>query len=438
MNSTRRNFLKKSGSLVAGAVVTPLVSTKLGATIAPSDTVRIALIGCNGMGHYDLKDHLKIPGVDCVAMCDVDENILNERAADITKLTGKAPKLYKDYRKIMDDKSIDAVIVGTPDHWHCLPTVHACEAGKDVYVEKPLANSIAECQVMLGAARRYNRVVQVGQQQRSGQHWHDALAVVKSQQLGKIRKIKTWGFFEYGKTSPRVPDSPVPAGVDFEMWLGPAPSRTFNTGRFHGNWRFSWDYGGGLLTDWGVHLLDIALWAVDGDMPKSILSAGGIYAYKDNAIETADTQTVIYEYDDLLIEWEHAGGLNKGYYGRNYGVAFIGNNGTLVINREGWEIMGEIESGKPKIEALPLQAADKKDHEKHVSNFIACVKSRQHPICDVEIGRNSAMLAHMGNIAYRTGDKLYWDKTQQQFKDNPNANGLMLPSYRNPWEFPVL
>ncbi len=270
MNSTRRNFLKKSGSLVAGAVVTPLVSTKLGATIAPSDTVRIALIGCNGMGHYDLKDHLKIPGVDCVAMCDVDENILNERAADITKLTGKAPKLYKDYRKIMDDKSIDAVIVGTPDHWHCLPTVHACEVGKDVYVEKPLANSIAECQVMLSAARRYDRVVQVGQQQRSGQHWQDALAVVKSQQLGKIRKIKTWGFFEYGKTSPRVPDSPVPAGVDFEMWLGPAPSRTFNTGRFHGNWRFSWDYGGGLLTDWGVHLLDIALWAVDGEMPKSI------------------------------------------------------------------------------------------------------------------------------------------------------------------------
>ena len=436
MNSSRRNFLRNSGSLLAGAAITPFVSPKLFASIPPSDTVRVALVGCRGMGLYNLKDHLKMPGIECVAMCDVDENVLNEKAAEITKLTGKAPKLFKDYRKIIDDKSIDAVIVGTPDHWHCLPTVHACEAGKDVYVEKPLANSIAECQVMLKAARKYNRVVQVGQQQRSGQHWQDAMAFVKSEKLGKLRKIKAWGFFDYGKTSPKVPDSPVPAGVDFDMWLGPAPTRSFNAGRFHGNWRFSWDYGGGLLTDWGVHLLDIALWTVDGEMPKSIMSAGGIYAYKDNAIETADTQTVLYEYNDLLIEWEHMGGLSKGFYGRHYGVAFIGNNGTLVINREGWEVIPEEDNGTPKIEPVILQPADTKDHEKHVSNFISCIKSRQRPICDVEVGRNSAMFAHMGNIAYRTGDKLYWDKAQQQFINNPKANALIQPAYRAPWKFP--
>lgn len=436
MNSSRRNFLRNSGSMLAGAAITPFVSPKLFASLPPSDTVRVALIGCRGMGLYNLKDHLKMPGIKCVAMCDVDENVLNEKAAEITKLTGKAPKLFKDYRKIIDDKSIDAVIVGTPDHWHCLPTVHACEAGKDVYVEKPLANSIAECQVMLKAARKYNRVVQVGQQQRSGQHWQDAMAFVKSGKLGKLRKIKAWGFFDYGKTSPKVPDSPVPAGVDFDMWLGPAPKRSFNTGRFHGNWRFSWDYGGGLLTDWGVHLLDIALWTVDGEMPKSIVSTGGIYAYKDNAIETADTQTVLYEYNDLLIEWEHMGGLSKGFYGRHYGVAFIGNNGTLVINREGWEVIPEEDNGSPKIEPVTLQLADTKDHEKHVSNFISCIKSRQRPICDVEVGRNSAMFAHMGNIAYRTGDKLYWDKAQQHFINNPKANALIQPAYRAPWKLP--
>jgi predicted dehydrogenase len=438
MISSRRQFLKNSGSLLVGAAVSPAVSGNL-VGCAPSDTLRVALIGCKGMGQYDLTDHLKIPGVECVAMCDVDENILNERAAEITKLTNKAPTLYKDYRRIIDDKSIDAVIIGTPDHWHCLPTVEACQAGKDVYVEKPLANSIAECQVMLKAARKYNRIVQVGQQQRSGQHWQDALAVVKSGRLGTLRKIKTWGFFEYGKTSPRVPDSTAPAGVDFDMWLGPAPSRPFNSGRFHGDWRFSWDYGGGLLTDWGVHLLDIALWAVDGAMPKSILSAGGIYAYQENSIETADTQTVLYEYDDLLIEWEHAGGLNKAYFGRNYGVAFIGNNGTLVINRQGWEIIPEEdENGKPKIEPLPLQAADMKDHEKHVLDFVACTKSRNRPICDVELGRNAAMLAHMGNVAYRSGDKLYWDNTQQNFRNNPRANDLIQQAYRKPWTFPVV
>ncbi|MBA4055990.1 MAG: oxidoreductase, partial [Marivirga sp.] len=345
MNTSRREFLRNSGSIIVGTVLTPILSSSITAQVPASDTVRIALIGCRGMGFYNLKDHLKIPGVVCAAMCDVDENVLNEKAAEIAKLTGKAPKLFKDYRGVIDDKSIDAVIVGTPDHWHCLPTVHACQAGKDVYVEKPLANSIAECEVMLNAARKYNRIVQVGQQQRSGQHWQDAMNIVRSERLGKLRKIKAWGFFDYGRTSPRIQDSPVPAGVDFDMWLGPAPMRSFNTGRFHGNWRFSWDYGGGLLTDWGVHLLDIALWAVDGAMPKSIMSAGGIYAYSGNTIETADTQTVIYEYDDLLIEWEHAGGLNKGYYGRHYGVAFIGNSGTLIINREGWEIIPEEESG---------------------------------------------------------------------------------------------
>ena len=422
--------------MLLSTATVPLVSNKLFTQVAPSDKVNIALIGCKGMGQYNLKDHLKVPGVECVAMCDTDENILTERAAEITKLTGKTPKLVKDYRRIMDDKSIDAVIVATPDHWHCLPTVHACEVGKDVYVEKPLANSIAECEMMLKAARKYNRIVQVGQQQRSGQHWQDALAMVKSQKLGKLRKIKAWGFFDYGKTSPKVADSPVPAGIDFDMWLGPAPLRSFNTGRFHGNWRFSWDYGGGLLTDWGVHLLDIALWAVDGEMPKSIVSVGGIYAYKDNAIETADTQTVLYEYDDLLIEWEHAGGLNKGYFGRHYGVAFIGNNGTLVINREGWEVIPEEENGKPKIEATPLQPADKKDHEKHVNNFISCVRSRQRSICDVEVGKNSAVLAHMGNISYRTQDKLYWNKVQQNFGNNADANGLIQPTYRTPWKFP--
>ncbi len=443
MNSSRRDFLKRSASLITAAAVTPALTScrnKVAPSdsirVAPSDVIRVALMGCNGMGFYNLQDHIKIPGVECVALCDVDENVLNKRAAELGKQVSKAPKLVKDYRRLLDDKSVDVIIVGTPDHWHCLPTVHACEAGKDVYVEKPLANSIAECEVMVKAARRYNRIVQVGQQQRSGQHWHDALEMVKSGKLGKIRKIKAWGFFEYGRTSPKVPDSPVPAGVDFDMWLGPAPLRSFNTGRFHGNWRFSWPYGGGLLTDWGVHLLDIALWAVNGEMPVSIQSVGGIYSYPGNAIETADTQTVLYEYKDLLIEWEHVGGLSKGLYGRGYGVAFIGNDGTLIINREGWEVIAEEIDGKPKIEGLSLQPADHTDHQKHVANFIEGVKTRKRTICDVEIGRDAAVLAHMGNIAYRTGDKLYWNKDKKEFVSNDKANGLIKPVYRAPWKFP--
>lgn len=389
------------------------------------------------MGWYNLTDHLKFPEIECVALCDVDENVLNKRSTELEKMTGRKAKLFKDYRKLLEDKTINAVIVGTPDHWHCLMTVDACEAGKDVYVEKPLANSIAECEAMLKAARKYSKVVQVGQQQRSGQHWQDVVGIVRAGKLGIIRKIKTWGYFPYGSGQPKVPDSPVPDGVDYDMWLGPAPAHPFNKARFHGSWRFFWEQGGGLLTDWGVHLLDIPLLAMQVSAPRSISSSGGIYAYPGNAIETADTQSVIYDFGNFLVEWDHAGGITRGQYGRNYGVAFVGTTGTLVVNRESWEIIPEMDGEKPRMEATPVQPADKQDHQKHVGNFIDCLKSRQRPICDVEFGRNSAVLAHMGNIAYRTGNKLWWNDAERKFKDDDKANALLTPQYRAPWKFPA-
>lgn len=434
--TSRRTFIKNSGSLVAGAVMSPLVYAKNNKGFSQNDKLAVALVGCKGMGMYDLTDHLKQPGIECLALCDVDNNILQERAKTVHELTGKTPKLYKDYRQVIDDKKIDVVIIGTPDHWHCLPAVHACEAGKDVYVEKPLANSIAECQVMLKAARRYNRIVQVGQQQRSGQHWQDIVALVRSGKLGTIRKIKTWGYFGYGKGSPKVPDSPVPEGVDYNMWLGPAPEHPFNRNRFHGSWRHFWHHGGGLLTDWGVHLLDIPLWAMNVKFPKAVMASGGIYAYPENAIETPDTLNVLYDYGTFTIEWDHAGGLSKGIYGRNYGVAFIGNNGTLVVNREGWEVIAESENNADTMQVIPLQPADDASHEKHVKNFIDCVRSRQSPICEIEHGHNVALVAHMGNIAYRTGNKLMWDEMKGNFQDDAKANDLLKPAYRSPWKFP--
>ncbi len=435
MNS-RRRFIKKSGSLMAGAALSPLLGAKTTRAIAQNEKINVALIGCKGMGMYDLTDHLKQPGVECVALCDVDNNILQERAKTITELKGKAPRLYGDYRRVIEDKDIDIVIIGTPDHWHCLPAVHACEAGKDVYVEKPLANSIAECQIMLQAAKKYNRVVQVGQQQRSGQHWQDIISLVKAGKLGTIREIKTWGYFEYGKGGPKIPDSPVPEGVDYNMWLGPAPNHPFNKNRFHGSWRHFWHHGGGLLTDWGVHLLDIPLWAMDVKMPRSVMASGGIYAYAENYIETPDTLNVLYDFGDFTLSWDHAGGLSKGLYGRNYGVAFIGNNGTLVVNREGWEVIAESENNINKTELIPLQPADSQSHEKHVRNFLDCVKSRQKPICDIEHGHHAALIAHMGNIAYRTGNKLYWDDAKGKFRDDAKANAFLKPEYRSPWKFP--
>ncbi len=435
---TRRQFIQSAGTALAGVALSPLMYQQVKAGVSANDKIGVALIGCNGMGQYNLKDHLRIPEVECIAMCDVDENVLNTRAKEISGITGKIPLLYNDYRKVIDNKDIDVVIVATPDHWHCLPTFHACEAGKDVYVEKPLANSIAEIQVMLKAARKYNRVVQVGQQQRSGQHWQDCVAFVKSGKLGTIRKIKTWGYFDYGKGGPKVADIETPAGIDYDMWLGPSPKHTFNKNRFHGSWRFFWEQGGGLLTDWGVHLLDIPLWAMDVTVPKSVMASGGIYAYPNNFIETPDTLNVLYDFGNFTLEWDHAGGISKGLYGRSYGVAFIGNNGTLVVNREGWEVIAEEADGKPKTELITFQPADKQDHFKHVQNFMECVTSRKRPVCDVEFGYNAAFIAHAGNIAYRTGNKLQWDSSKNQFMNDVQANALIKPSYRSPWKFPFV
>lgn len=435
---SRRKFIKNSGSLVAGAALSPLFASQLRAKISANDKINVALVGCRNMGMHDLTDHLKQPDIVCAAMCDIDDNVLQERAKTVQELTGKTPALYKDYRRVIDDKDIDIVIIGTPDHWHCLITAEACEAGKDVYVEKPLANSIEECHVMLKATRKYNRIVQVGQQQRSGQHWQDIVSLVQSGKLGTIRKIKTWGYFGYGKGSPKVPDSPVPAGVDYDTWLGPAPQRPFNKNRFHGSWRHFWDQGGGLMTDWGVHLLDIPLWAMNVKDPKSVMASGGIYAYPDNAIETSDTLNVLYDFGSFTLSWDHAGGISKGLYDRSYGVAFIGNNGTLVVNREGWEVIAESENNVNKTELIPLQPADKEAHEKHVKNFIQCVKSRQSPICEIEAGHNVARVAHMGNIAYRTGNKLFWDGEKGKFDGDAKANAFLKPEYRSPWKFPSI
>src|SRR5690606_23175676 len=310
---SRRQFLSNSSRLVAGVGLSGILTTPLAfaqqATPSANDKILIGLIGCRSMGFGNLENALRLPGVECIGLCDVDASILDQRAEDVRAIQGKAPRKYKDFRKLLEVRDLDAVIIGTPDHWHCLPFVYACQAGTDVYVEKPLANSIAECEVMVRAARRYKRVVQVGQQQRSGDHWRKALDYIKNGNIGQLRKVNVWGNFNYGIGQKKVPDSAVPEGVDFDMWLGPAPQRSFNAARFHSSWRMFWDYGGGLLTDWGVHLLDMALWATDTiTLPVSVSAAGGNWAFPDFDHETFDTMNVVYQMPDHVITWEHTAG----------------------------------------------------------------------------------------------------------------------------------
>lgn len=434
---SRRNFIRHSASAIAAGLVMPSLLNEnnvFARTVGANDKINVALIGCKNMGWADLSDFLLHPEVDCVALCDIDRNILGEKASELEKLRDKKASLYSDYRKLLDRKDIDAVIIGTPDHWHCLQMVDACAAGKDVYVEKPIANSIAECDAMVVAAKKYNRVVQVGQQQRSGNHWHEMKRYIDSGKLGKIARVNVWANFNYATILNPVPDGAVPAGVDFETWLGPAPKRTFNEKRFHGLWRMFWDYGGGLMTDWGVHLMDMALWGMNvKGMPNRVISSGGNFAYPDNYAETFDTLSVIYEFDDFLIQWSNIAGTETGPYGRNYGVEFKGTNGTLVANRESWEVYPE----QNKIEAIKSMP-NYQDHKDHVTNFLNCMKSREmNTACTIDNGSLCAKYAHLGNISARVKSALIYDDVKRTF-NNAEADKLVKPVYRKPWKFPEL
>ena len=369
----------------------------------------------------------------------IDQNILNDKAAEILKTYNQKPKLYGDFRKLLENKDLHAVVIGTPDHWHCLPMVNACEAGLDVYVEKPMANSIEECNLMVKAVNRYNRVVQVGQQQRSGANWNKINQMIKSGRIGKLRKTNIWGNFNYGVGQPMTADTAVPAGVDFEMWLGPAPSRSFNPTRFHGSWRMFWDYGGGLVTDWGVHLIDMALWAKDiTTPPQKIMAAGANISFPNNNHETYDTMSVIFEFGDYQVTWQHTAGIQNGPWNKPYGIEFIGDLGTIVADRNGYKVIPQWDD-KEKKGKTEAEESDKggENHQEHARNFIDCIKSRQKPVCTPEIGRAVAVAAHCANIAVRSGENLLlWDEAKGKFSNSEKANQYIVPEYRKPWALP--
>jgi len=435
MKNSRREFILQSTKLASVVGLATAFPTLVSLAENKQDKkIRVGAIGINGMGWGNLNAILKHPDVICTALCDVDQGVLNRRSDEL-KERGITTKLYANYRDMLADPEIDAVIISTPDHWHCLQTIEACAAGKDIYVEKPLGNSIVECNAMVAAATKYNRVVQVGQWQRSQKHFNDAIDFVHSGKLGEIRLVKAWAYQGWMKSIPVKPDQPTPAGVDYDLWLGPAKKRPFNPNRFHFEFRWFWDYAGGLMTDWGVHMLDYALIGMKATTPKSVMAAGGKFAYPQDAAETPDTLTTVYEFEDFSIQWEHANGIDGGPYGRDHGVAFIGNNGTLVLNRRGWEVIPE---GK-RMEAVALQHPVDNGLDLHAINFIDAVKSRNKSSLNapIEAGAHIAIFSQMGNIAYRVGKKIYWDEKKGKFDDS-EANKLLAASYHNGYKIPKI
>ena len=449
MHHNRRNFIKKSSLALAGSAATFLFPMELLATmrkrVGANDRINVGLIGCNGMGFSDLSSMLKINEIDVVALCDVDESVLKARTADLEKAGIKKPMWYRDYRKLLENKDVDVVIIGTPDHWHCLQLIDALQAGKDVYCEKPIANSVQEADIMLNYVGASDRMVQIGQWQRSQPHFVDAIDFVHSGKLGNIRLAKAWAYQGWMKPVPVVPDTAVPEGVDYKMWLGPAAERPFNANRFHFNFRWFWDYAGGLMTDWGVHLIDYALYGMKAGTPKSVMALGGKFAYPDDASETPDTLQTVFEYDGFSILWEHATGIDGGNYGRNHGIAFIGNAGTLVVDRNGWEVIPEEEfqgwgkKGIPKMEAISYGKGSASGLDLHTVNFIEAVKSRDASKLNapIQVGYDAAKVSHMGNVAFKTGNRIYWDDPAGKFKQE-EANRFLKANYQNGWKLPLL
>lgn len=432
-------------TLLAGGIAGSAMMTPLGAAMAQgrrssaNDTLQVGLIGCKGMGWANLTAMMKGGDVRPVALCDVDSGVLAARGAEVQKMTGRAPTLYDDYRRMLDDRNVDAVIIATPDHWHALQLIDAMSAGKDAYCEKPLGNSIAECRAMVAAKQRHGRVVQVGQWQRSNQHWADAVAHVHAGGIGRVRKVKAWAYMGWMKNVPPQPDQAAPAGVNYDRWLGPAAARPFNPNRFHFSWRWYWDYAGGLMTDWGVHLIDIALLGMKAEVPGSVSALGGAYGYPDSAMETPDTQTAIFDFGGYSVEWEHAVGISRGPFGgHDHGVAFVGETGTLVVDRSKWWVSPEKSDGKDKTPEVPITKASDNGLERHTADFVACIKDRARtPACPIESAANTAIVCQMGNVAWRTGRKVHWDQSAGRFKDDAEANALITPRYRAPYRLPA-
>jgi predicted dehydrogenase len=428
---SRRSFLERS-SLAAASL--PLLGGLDPSRAAASDQVRVGLIGCGGMGKGDLATFFLNPEVVCPVVCDPDDNQLAGAAKLVEEKRGNRPDVVKDFRRVLERKDVDAVIVATPDHWHALLTVLACQAEKDVYVEKPLALTIAEGRAMIEAAKRHDRVCQMGAQRLSSPMYREATDFVRTGKLGKVGLVRAWAYLDWINPIGNPPDAPAPAGLDYDLWLGPAPQRPYNPNRSHFNFRWFWDYAGGLMTDWGVHLIQVLLWGMGSEPPRAVMSSGGKYVLRDNS-ETPDTQMTVYEFPSYTLVWEHKVGIGLGLYNRPWGMAFVGTEGTLVINDSGWEILRE-----PSKDALePKKFPGGPDpRPAHVRNFLDCVKTRQQPVENLEVGHHVSTVAHLGNIALRTGRRIAWDHAREEVTDDKAANRLTSVSYREPWKLPYL
>ncbi|MGH9722374.1 MAG: Gfo/Idh/MocA family protein [Bryobacteraceae bacterium] len=415
-----------------------------------NDRIQVGFIGYGLIGSQHVYDFKNQKDVDMAAMCDVYQPRLEQGVA----ACGQTAKPYSDFRKMLENKDLQAVVVSTPDHWHALMTIMACGAGKDVYVEKPLHLFVKEGQWMVQAARRYNRVVQVGTQQRSGRHYQKALEMMRGGYIGKIHSVRMASFRNVMPGFGAPPDSEKPRDLNYDLWLGPAPLRPHNKMRSLYHFRWFWDYSGGQMTNLGAHHIDIAQWVMKVKGPASVSSSGGRFGFEDIG-ETPDTQDALFEYPGFTTVYS----CREASTGRRGtpGLEFFGTKGSLVIDRSGFEVHADMKidpasaipsfqghpaggpqrSGakpEPWIEATKMPGSSSEQFDSHVRNFLDCIKSRQRPIADVEEGHQVTTACHLANISLRTGRKIRWDAEKEVILGDVDASKYLVRPYRKPWD----
>ncbi|MFO0871825.1 MAG: Gfo/Idh/MocA family oxidoreductase [Pirellulales bacterium] len=417
---SRRDFLAQSvagAAVAAGVAAAPYFVPR--SAFGANDRIHTAHIGVRNQGLGNLKALVN----HAIAICDVDQEV-REKAVQVVKQTGRECEAYGDYRRVLDRRDVDAVVISTPDHWHALMTIHACEAGKDVYCEKPLSLTVAEGRQMVAAARRHQRIVQTGSQQRSDARFRLACELVRSGRIGKVHTVLV------GIPGPNHPGEPVadsspPPELDYDFWLGPAPARPYNVKRVHYNFRFFWDYSGGQMTNFGAHHIDIAHWAlgVDDAGPLEVSGTGTFHPQQWH--EVTETCRVTYQYPGgaTVIVGQKQPDIPEG-------VTFLGDGGKIQVTR------GKLVSEPADIAQQPLGDQDVRLYvsANHHRNFLDCIQSRKLPICDVEIGHRTATACHLGNIAVRTGRKIRWDAQTESIVGDSESQALLSRPYRTPWK----
>ena len=432
MTMNRRHFIMSTAVMTAGATVRGLAS--------PNDTVRMGVVGLGGRGqsHVDAWSSME-PNVQVVAICDVDESHIGNKLKRLSDKGLKKPATYVDMRKMLEDKNIDAISIASPNHWHTLQTIWACQAGKDVYVEKPCSHNVFESQQIVAAARKYDRIVQQGSQSRSSPALQEAVQKMKDGEFGEIYMARGL-CYKFRDTIGKTPVSPVPPGVDYDLWTGPAPKREFTENRFHYNWHWFWDTGNGDLGNQGIHEVDIARWGLGVTHPTKVSAIGGKFMFDDDQ-ETPNTISASYEFDvdgkKKMMTFEvrhwispHEAGINGDRPGNTIGNQFYGSKGYLVIDNYNkyYSFMGK--------EQTPGPTATKRDE--HWANFIGAVRSRkrQDLTAEIEEGALSCNLMHLANISYRLGRTLNWDAKTMTVVNDPEANKMLTRAYRAPYVVP--